>query len=134
MAYLKYKEITKYFHFFKELNREELPSYVTDYLDEGEEVLSGYATKRDKGLFTNKKILLFDVTPYTNTKQIHTIPYNSISSIGVLFGSTNGAFIIYLESGYPLELKFKNLNGEKKTRLRLLYSAIAEIVANKKQS
>ena len=29
MAYIKYKELTKYFNFNKELDVKELPSYVT---------------------------------------------------------------------------------------------------------
>src|SRR5574344_2408184 len=105
MAYLKYKEITKYFYFYKELTEEDLPKYVKDYIDSDEKILGCYATKRDRGVFTDKKILLFDVTPFSRTKQIHTVPYKSISTIAILFNGSGGSLIIYLDSGYPLNLK-----------------------------
>ena len=128
MAYLKYKEITKYFYFYKKLDNEHLSKYVLDYVDKDENILSVYATKRDKGVFTDKKILLFDVTPFSKTKQIHIIPLKSISTIAILF--KGGALVIYLDSGYPLNLKFRNLKPEEKTNLRLIYSKISSIIKN----
>jgi len=132
MAYLKYKEITKYFHFYKELEKDSLPKYVTDYIDEDEKILCAYATKRDKGVFTDKKILLFDVRGVSLTsKEIHTIPYSSVSSLAILYDLSRCSLVFYLDSGYPLELKFKNMKGEDKTKLRLLYSKISKIIRTK---
>ena len=33
MAYVKYKELTKYFNFNKEIEKDRLPKYVTDYVE-----------------------------------------------------------------------------------------------------
>lgn len=130
MAYIKYKEITKYFYFYKSIDIKELPKYVTDYLENAEVIISAYATKRDKGIFTNKKIILFDVN--LGTKQIHTIPYKSISTIAVLFKKSSGSILGFTDSGYPIDLKFINLSPDDKTKLRTLYSQISEKVCNKK--
>ncbi len=132
MAYMKTKEITKYFYFYKELDIKELPKYVTDYIDSDEKIIAAYATRRDKGVFTDKKILLFDVKGLSITKQIHTIPYNSMSSSAILYELTRAALIFYLDSGHPLVLKFRNMNGEAKGKLRVLYSEISKIIRNKK--
>ena len=133
MAYMKTKEITKYFYFYKELDIKELPKYVTDYIDSDEKILCAYATRRDKGVFTDKKILLFDVKGLSLTsKQIHTIPYNSVSSLAVMFDLSRAELIFYLDSGYPLVLKFRNMNGDAKGKLRVLYSEISKIIRNKK--
>lgn len=133
MAYLKYKEITKYFYFYKELDTKTLPKYVTDYIDSDEKILCAYATRRDKGVFTDKKILLFDVKGLSLTaKEIHTIPYNSVSSLAVLYDTLRCSLIFYLDSGYPLVLKFRNMRSEDKTKLRELYSKISKIIRTNK--
>lgn len=85
MAYIKYKELTKYFNFNKRLDIEELPKYVLDYVDSDEKILSAYKTSRDKSIFTNKRMILFDVTPFTKKKKIHIIPYKQISSATLEF-------------------------------------------------
>ena len=128
MAYMKYKEITKYFYFYKPLDINELPKYVTDYIDSDEKILAAYATKRDKGVFTDKKILLFDIKGLNLAKQIHIVPYQSISSLTVLLEMTRASLIFYLDSGYPLILKFRNMAPNDKTQLRILYSNISTIV------
>ena len=56
MAYIKYKELTKYFNFSEELDLDNLPEYVTDFVSNGEKVLVGYATNKDKFIMTNKRL------------------------------------------------------------------------------
>jgi|SRR5574344_1550383 hypothetical protein len=131
MAYIKYKEITKYFYFYQELDKNSLPKYVTDYIDSDEKVLAAYATSRDKAVFTDHKMILFDKKPFSLEKQIHTIPYVSISTISVMFDGGNGAILCYLDSGYPLNLKFREMNAEDKTKLRKLYTKISTAVRQK---
>ena len=46
MAYIKYKELTKYFNFSKELDVGNLPTYVTDYLKKDEVIIKAYKTSR----------------------------------------------------------------------------------------
>lgn len=126
MAYIKYKELTKYFNFRKQIDINELPKYVTDYVDKDETVIAAYRTSRDKGIFTNRRMILFDIPPLSVTKKIHIVPYASISSAAVSFKASEGAIFLSMDSGYQIRLNFVNLKAEDKTQLRLLFSRIME--------
>ena len=128
MAYIKYKELTKYFNFDKELDVDNLPNYVTDYLKPNEKIFKAYKTTRDKGIFTNERMILFDVSPFSSSKKIHIIPYKSISSGAILFQFTKGAILLSFDSGYQLKLNFIHLDSKDKTELRKLFSYIFEKV------
>ena len=128
MAYVKYKELTKYFNFNKELEIDSLPSYVTDYLDKEEKIYKAYKTNRDKGIFTDKRMILFDVNPLSGSKKVHIIPYKSISSGAILFKFNSGAILLSFDSGYQLKLNFVHLSSTDKTELRKLFSYIFEKV------
>ena len=126
MAYIKYKELTKYFNFNKELDITNLPNYVTDYLRDGEHIYKAYKTSRDKGIFTDNRMILFDVSPMSSSKKIHIIPYSSISSGAVLFKFNSGSILLSFDSGYQLKLNFVRLDAHDKTELRKLFSYIFE--------
>ena len=135
MAYIKYKEVTKYFNFSKYIDSKLLPKYTLDYVFEDEKVLVSYRTSRDYGLFTDKKMILFDNTNILNLKKnITIIPYKSISTCGIIFKPYGVEMSLFLDSGYPLILKFVNTIAEDKVRLRLLFSAISKYVNNQKES
>ena len=124
MAYIKYKELTKYFNFNKELSVEGLPTYVTDYFKKDERVVRAYQTSRDKGVFTNQRMILFDVNPFNNSKKIHIIPYSSVSSGAIRFERFSASILFSFDSGYQMELKFIRLDARGKTNLRELFSYI----------
>lgn len=126
MAYIKYKELTKYFNFNKEIEINKLPAYVTDYLKDNEKIYKAYKTARDKGIFTDERMILFDVNPILNSKKIHIIPYSSISSGAILFKLTSGAILLSFDSGYQLKLNFVHLNPKEKTELRKLFTYMLE--------
>lgn len=129
MAYIKYKEITKYFNFSKIVDISLLPKYTTDYIFEDEKILAAYKTHRDYGVFTDKKIVLFDNTSLTiSRKQVYIIPYQSISSCSVIFKSSSGEMSLFMNSGYPVRLKFINMSSEAKYKLRVLYSHVSRYV------
>lgn len=131
MAYIKYKEIAKYFNFSKNISANDLPKYVLDYVFKGEKVLTCYKTRRDHGVFTDKKILLFDKkVSLDNTREIFTIPYSAISSVSVIFKPNSAEMSLFLDSGYPLRVKFIKMSGIDKKRLRLLYNIIQQIVSH----
>lgn len=133
MAYIKQKEITKYFDFNKYLPNKDLPKYLLDYVYEDEDILAVYKTFRDHGVFTTRKMVLFDNAISLNPfKQIYTIPYSNISSCAIVFKSNKAELKCDLISGYPLRLKFVNVSIQDKIRLRLLYSCIARIITNQK--
>lgn len=121
MAYIKYKELTKYFNFNKEIDIDALPTYVTDYLYEKETIYKAYKTKRDKGIFTDLRMVLFDVNPISGAKKIHVIPYKSISSGAILFKKFSGSILLSFDSGYQLKLNFVGLSNKDKTELRHLF-------------
>lgn len=128
MAYIKYKEITKYFYFSNGIETEKLPVYTKEYIYKGEVILDCYKTKRDYGIFTDKKILLFD--RIFDRKEITIIPYNEITAVSIIFKKGKAELLLYLSSGYPLRLKFVNMKSKEKTRLRNLYYCISKIINN----
>lgn len=125
MSYVKYKAVTKPFNFSGVLAINALPAYVKQYIRE-ELILVAYKTSRDHGIFTDKKIVLFD--NYGKRKQIYTIPYSSISTLSIIFDEASAELDLYLNSGYPVNLKFIEMNGEDKLRLRILYTCINRLV------
>lgn len=126
MAYVKYKELTKYFNFNKEIDKETVPNYVIDYVRKGETIYKAYKTSRDKGIFTDERMILFDVNPITNTKKIHIIPYSSISSGAIFFKMTTASILLSFDSGYQLKLNFVSLNPQAKTELKNLFIYIMD--------
>ena len=81
MAYLKFKELTQYFNFYKELDINDLPTYVTDYVDKGETIEAVYSTLRDKCLFTDHKIVLFLIKALILTFNCFVVSSKTSSSL-----------------------------------------------------
>ena len=135
MAYIKYKEITKYFYFSNVLDKKKLPKYVKDYVFDDEKILVAYKTRTDHGIFTTKKIVLFDNYSLLGTKkQIYAIPYSAISTCSVIFHPNGAELSIFLDCGYPVRIKFVKMKDEDKLRLRILYSTILKIISNQEIS
>lgn len=132
MAYIKYKEITKYFNFSKVLNKKDLPKYIKDYSFDDEKILAAYKTLTDHGVFTDKKIILFDNFGFK--RQIYVIPYKAVSTCSIIFSKSGAELLLYLDCGYPVRLKFVNMADVDKLRVRVLYSTIIRIVNNQKLS
>ncbi len=133
MAYIKYKEITKYFYFSNVLDKKQLKKYVNDYVFPDEKILVAYKTKTDHGIFTTKKIVLFDnYSLFGIKKQIYAIPYDVISTCSVIFHPKSAELSLFLDCGYPVRIKFVKMNDIDKLRLRILYSTILKIISNQK--
>lgn len=131
MFYVKYKEITRNFNFSNFINISDLPGYIKHYVLDDEQIWSSYKTSRDHGVFTDKKIVLFDsYSKFGSRKQMYTIPYKSISTISVIFESTTAELHLFLDCGYPVKLKFINVEPNDKVRLRILYTCINRIISN----
>ena len=124
MAYIKYKELTKYFNFNKRLEIENLPKYVLDYVDNNEKVIAAYRTSRDKSIFTDRRMILFDVTPFTKKKKDHILPYKSIDTAANEYNIGAAALLISFTSGYQLRLNFVKMSAADKSELRILFSRI----------
>ncbi len=124
MAFIKFKELTQHFYFFREIPEQSVPSYIRDYIHKDETILRIYKTYRDHGVFTNKKIVLFDQRGTGNVKEITCIPYKSISTLSIKFRKKTTDLFINLNSGYPFRLKFIKLSPQDKKNLRILYNDI----------
>ena len=124
---VKFSNITKSFQFSKVVEQKDLPAYVKQYI-KNEQVLTTYKTKKDYGVFTDNKIVLFDND--SSSKQIYTIPYKSISTQSIVFGKDSSQLNLYMYSGHPVNLKFINMSGTDKLRLRILYTCIDKIINN----
>lgn len=55
MAYIKFKELSKYFDFKIEVYEDKLPEYAKEYVETNEKILIGYKNSKDYVVFTNKK-------------------------------------------------------------------------------
>lgn len=132
MAYIKYKEMTQYFNFNKELDINELPKYVSDYLEDGEIMYVAYGTIRDKFVLTDRKIILFDVKGITGaTKKIHFFPFHSISTSALEFKNNMVAILLTMDSGYQLRLNFVKMLSQDKTKIRKVYMHLISKISNK---
>lgn len=129
MAYIKFKELTRYFSFSNEIDIESLPNYVTDYVDKDEKIILAYKTTRDKAIFTNKKIVIFDNNLLKfRSKIIYVVPYKSISTGAIEFSSNKAKILLTLDSGYQIRWDFIHMGAKEKTNLRKAYSSMMAYV------
>lgn len=124
MAYIKYKELTKYFDFKQEVDIKTLPEYTLEYVNPDERILMAYKTTKDHGVFTDKKMILFDRDIVGTYKKIHIIPYTSISSSAVCFKPGRAEILLSMDSGYQMRIVFVNMNHDKKENLKVVYKTM----------
>ena len=122
MAYIKFKELTKYFDFKEEIMEENLPDYTKEYVENNEKILMGYKNSKDYVVFTDKKMILFDRdTLAVYYKKIHIILYISISTSAINFKSGKVELLFSLDSGYQLHVNFIDMNHDKKENIKKVY-------------
>lgn len=122
MAYIKFKELTKYFDFKEETLPKDLPWYTVEYTYDDEEIILGYKNSKDFIVFTTKRMYLFDRDMAgIYYKKIHIIPYKSISSGAVNFKPGKVELLLSLDSGYQVHLNFISMNHDKKENLKKIY-------------
>jgi len=56
MAYIKYKELTKYYHFSEELDVTKLPEYTYNFIEDNEALLQN-APSKELNMFKIPKVL-----------------------------------------------------------------------------
>ena len=122
MAYIKFKELTKYFDFKEEIMEENLPDYTKEYVENNEKILMGYKNSKDYVVFTDKKMILFDRdTLAVYYKKIHIIPYISISTSAINFKPGKVELLFSFDSGYQLHVNFIDMNHDKKENIKKVY-------------
>lgn len=123
MAYIKFKELSKYFDFKEEVEEKDLPDYTKEYVSDKEHILLGYKNSKDYIVFTDKKIVLFDRDPMAvYYKKIHTIPYKSISTSAINFKPGKVELLFSFDSGYQLHINFIEMNHNKKENIKKIYN------------
>ncbi len=123
MAYIKFKELSKYFDFKEEvLDLVQLPDYAREYVEAEETILLAYKNSKDYMVFTNTKMVLFDRdTMAIYYKKVHIIPYNSISTSAINFKPGKVEILLSLDSGYQMHLNFIDMNHDKKEHMKQVY-------------
>ena len=122
MAYIKFKELTKYFDFRLEVDTKNLPEYTIEYLNANEDVLLAYKNSRDYALFTGERMILFDRDALgLYYKKIHIIPYNRISTCAINFKPGKVVLLCSLDSGYQMHLNFIDMNHDKKEKIKEIF-------------
>ena len=122
MAYIKFKELTKYFDFKDEILEEDLPDYTKEYVEANEHIVMCYKNSKDYVVFTDKKMILFDRdTLAIYYKKIHIIPYMSISTSAINFKPGKVEILFSLDSGYQLHINFIDMNHDKKENIKKVY-------------
>lgn len=126
MAYMKFKELTKYFDFKTEvLDSSLLPEYTTEYVSVEEKTVLAYKNSKDYILFTDKKMILFDRDPLAAYyKKIHIVPYKSISTGAINYMPGKVELLFSLDSGYQLHINFVNMNHDKKENLKKVFKLL----------
>lgn len=128
MAYMKLKELTKYFDFKIEILEENLlPEYAKEYVSTKEKILLSYKNSKDYVVFTDKRMILFDRdTLAVYYKKIHVVPYKSISSCAINYMPNKVELLFSLDSGYQLHINFINMNHNKKENIKRIFKLMSE--------
>jgi len=123
VAYIKFKELTKYFDFKEEiLDIENLPEYVKEYVFEKEKIVLAYKNSKDYAVFTDKRMLLFDRDPLAvYYKKVHVVPYRSISTSAINYMPGKVELLFSLDSSYQLHINFVGMNHQKKENLKQVF-------------
>lgn len=130
MAYMKFKELTKYFDFKTEiLDISALPEYTREYVSEVEKILLAYKNSKDYVVFTDKKMILFDRDALAvHYKKIHIVPYKSISTSAINYMRGKVELLFSLDSGYQLHINFIGTNHDQKENLKKIYQIMMNSV------
>ena len=127
MAYIKFKELSKYFDFKEEIAIDKLPDYAKEYVSSKETIIGSYKNSKDYAVFTDKKMILFDRdTLAIYYKKIHIFPYSSISSSAINFKPGKVELLFSFDSGYQLHINFIEMNHDKKEKLKSIYKMMME--------
>ncbi len=122
MAYIKFKELTKYFDLKMEVREDDLPDYAKEYIEDNEQIILSYKNSKDYAVFTDKKMVLFDRDSLAvYYKKIHIIPYISISTSAINFKPGKTELLLSLDSGYQMHINFIDMNHDKKENLKRVF-------------
>lgn len=133
MAYIKYKELTKYYNFSNELEIKDIPEYVYSYIEDGEQILIAYSTYDDMFLLTNNKLIVIDTSGLIFKRQkVHFFPFVTISSTAIEFSRGKAAIHLSMDSGYQVRLNFVKLSREEQEKIKRVYMNMIKTISTKR--
>jgi len=133
MAYIKYKELTKYYNFSKEIENKDIPEYVYSYIEDEEQILIAYSTYNDMFLLTNNKLIVIDTYGVIVKKQkIHFFPFVRISSTAIEFSRGKASIHLSMDSGYQVRLNFVKLTKEEQEKIKRVYMRMIKTISTKR--
>ena len=107
MSFIKFKPIASHFNFFVTLSRDGIDRESLSYIDKEEDILLAFRSKRDIGIFTNKRIILIDRKGLRGfRKSIYAIKYESISSYALNIHNLDSTIEIITDSSHRLLINF----------------------------
>lgn len=107
MAFIKFKPIASRFNFFVSLTKNRLSSEDLNYIDDEEEILLAFRSKRDLAIFTDKRIILIDKKGFRGfRKSIYAVKYESISSYSLNINNLDSVIEIITDSSHRLLMRF----------------------------
>ncbi len=126
-------KITNKYHFTRTKDNKQLPKYVKDHIFEDEEVWITYTTLKNHGVFTSKKLILFNNEMSLRQKrEIISIPYESITLLSVIYYENKADLKLFLTNGELVTLRIIRMLPIDKMQLRYLYTYILKIINNQK--
>jgi hypothetical protein len=107
MAFIKFKPIASHFNFFVTLSKDEIDKEALSYVENEEKILLAFRSKRDVGIFTDRRIILIDRKGFRGfRKSIYSIKYDSISSYALNIHNLDSTIEIITESSHRLLINF----------------------------
>lgn len=108
MAFIKFKPIASRFNFFSTIPKTEIDRDTLSYINQNEEeIILAFRTKRDVGIFTNKRIILIDRKGFRGfRKSIYSVKYESISSYALNIHNLDSTIEIITDSSHRLLINF----------------------------
>ena len=107
MAFIKFKPIASHFNFFVSMTKNGLSSEDLNYIDDEEEILLAFRSKRDLAIFTDKRIILIDKKGFRGfRKSIYAVKYESISSYSLNINNLDSVIEIITDSSHRLLMRF----------------------------
>ncbi len=81
MAFIKFKPIATQFRFFQMVESKDLEEEVLRYVDPNEKIILAVKSKRDYGIFTDKRLVLIDKKGIRGFREsIYAIKYDNITT------------------------------------------------------
>jgi hypothetical protein len=107
VAFIKFKPIATQFHFFEMVEKQDLDNEVLKYIDESEKIILAVKSRRDYGIFTDKRVVLIDKKGIRGFRQsIYAIKYDSISTYVLNIHNFDSTIEIITSGAHMIKVDF----------------------------